>query len=285
MEDIKNYEGWDTKEHLDVFNRWNKLSNKTFNFIYSNFQENRYLLDILQKKRAKNIIDIGCATGTTYRLIDNKINEKFFNYKGYDISKTAVNFAKNFHNKNFFYNIEDSNYENLPSDEREIIYTRDTIMHQVDPFDFLKKLISLTSKFLIIRLRTRDNGKTEWDISRSKQRHYDKYWMPYIVININELVDLLLNYRKPKCIKINRSYLTLGGETGKYLPEDLFYSHAGGSETSVCIEYDQNINIEPKIDYTEILEGQKFLIKNKKKQYFYRIIDFLKIKKKLLKYY
>ena len=85
-------------------------------------------------------------------------------------------------------------------------------MHQEKPLEFLSELIKFTSKFLILRLRTRDNGKTEWDVNKSTQMHYDKYWMPYIVINTEELINFIIAEKKPKSITINRSYETLGGQ-------------------------------------------------------------------------
>ena len=41
----------------------------------------------------------------------------------------------------------------------DLVYSRDTVLHQTNPFAFLNNLINLTGKFLIIRLRTRDVGK------------------------------------------------------------------------------------------------------------------------------
>ena len=34
--------------------------------------------------------------------------------------------------------------------------------------------------------------KTEWDVNKSTQMHYDKYWMPYIVINTEELINFII---------------------------------------------------------------------------------------------
>ena len=79
-------------------------------------------------------------------------------------------------------------------------------MHQEKPFEFLRELINFSTKYLILRLRTRDNGKTEWNINKSSQMHYDRFWMPYIIINLDELIEFILSVRKPKLIRINRSY-------------------------------------------------------------------------------
>ena len=62
--------------------------------MYGNFQENRFLLDLIKKQRASNILDVGCATGTTYRLLLNKIGRGKFQYYGIDMSEPAVEKAK-----------------------------------------------------------------------------------------------------------------------------------------------------------------------------------------------
>ena len=67
--------------------------------------------------------------------------------------------------------------------------------------------------------------------------HYDKHWMPYIVINTDELLDFIINVRKPASIRINKSYEILGGNNYRYLPKDLYFSSAGGAETSILIDF------------------------------------------------
>lgn len=265
------YEGWNTSSHVNEFSFWNSLSKPTFNFAYGNFQENRYLLEIFKSKNVKNVLDIGCATGTTYRLLSNKIRSSNFNYKGYDISETAVNYALALYNKNLFYSSHLHDFRNLKANEREVIFSRDTVMHQDEPFKFLKALIEYSSRFLILRLRTRDNGETVWDTSSSCQMHYDKFWMPYIVINIDELIEFILSIRKPVSIKVNRSYEVLGGFNFRFLPKDLYFKSAGGAETSLCIEFDNTGEVDTRITFTENLEGQSFLQRNRFKYIAYKL--------------
>ena len=52
-------------------------------------------------------------------------------------------------------------------------------MHQTDPLKFIKNLIDITEKYLILRLRTRDVGKTEFNYKISCQKHYGNNWAPY----------------------------------------------------------------------------------------------------------
>ena len=269
----QNYEGWNTKSHLGTFDFWNALSNPTFNFMYGNFEENRYLLDLIKTGKAKGVVDIGCATGTTYKLLRNYIGENRIEYNGFDISEPAIAKARRLYRNNIFHLSNHTDYRDLPEQKREIVFSRDTLMHQEKPFEFLSELIKVTTKYLILRVRTRDYGKTEWDVNESAQMHYDKYWMPYIVINTRELINFIISERKPKAITINRSYEILGGHNFRYLPKDLYYTAAKGAETSLCIEYSESNESQTQIVYTENIEGQKFLRQNRFKVIMFRLLD------------
>jgi len=61
----KSYIGWNDSEHSDTFGFWNSFSNRTFNYWYGNFQENRFLLDTLRNNLVRSVLDVGCAKVTT----------------------------------------------------------------------------------------------------------------------------------------------------------------------------------------------------------------------------
>ncbi len=268
-----NYQGWNTNSHLGTFDFWNALSNPSFNYMYGNFQENRYLVDLIKTGKAKSVVDIGCATGTTYKLLRNHFGENKLEYNGFDISEPAIVQARNLHRKNIFHLSNHTDYRKLPKQKRDIIFSRDTLMHQEKPLEFLSELIKTSTKYLILRVRTRDDGKTEWDFNKSTQMHYDKYWMPYIVINTEELINFIISEKKPKAITINRSYEILGGHNFRYLPKDLYYEAAKGAETALCIEYPESNKTSTQIVYTEKIEGQRFVKKNRMKIILFRVFD------------
>lgn len=269
----KNFVGWNTASHMNTFNFWNSYSNRTFNFSYGNFQENRFLIETLKNDEVKSVVDVGCATGTTYRLLKNNFKYNDFLYKGFDISEVAIQQALSIYKKELFFSSNKYDFKDLKIGERDIIFSRDTVMHQEEPLYFLEKLIKYTSRYLILRLRTRDEGKTIWDVNQSCQMHYDRYWMPYIVINIDELIDFIINIRKPAFIKINKSYEILGGNNYRFLPKDLYFSNTGGSETSMLIDFKNTNEKEPIINTTKKLEGQQFLHKNRIKYTIHRKLD------------
>ncbi len=275
----QNYKGWNTSSHLGTFDFWNALSNPTFNFMYGNFQENRYLIDLIKTGKAKSVVDIGCATGTTYKLLRNYFGKNKPVYNGFDISEPAILQARRLHEKNIFHLSNHNDYRKLPKQKRDIIFSRDTLMHQEKPLEFLSELIEFANKYLVLRVRTRDNGETEWNIDKSTQMHYDKYWMPYIVINTDELINFIITEKKPKAITINRSYEILGGHNFRYLPKELYYESAKGAETALCIEYVEINKTQTQILYTENIEGQKFVKKNRVKILLFRALD------KLLKFF
>lgn len=108
------------------------------------------------------------------------------------------------------------------------MFSRDTILHQTGPYEFLQELLSVASKALILRVRTRDVGDTVLDVERSCQMHYDQHWMPYIVLNTDEFIDFLKKDKRVSKVTLNRSYEILGGQNYRYLPKDLYFSSAGG---------------------------------------------------------
>ena len=118
MLNSRNYEGWNTNLHLGTFDFWNSLSNPTFNFMYGNFQENRYLIELIKAGKAKSVVDIGCATGTTYRLLRNCIGKNRLEYNGFDISEPAIVKARNLYTKNIFHLSNHVDYRKLPKQKK-----------------------------------------------------------------------------------------------------------------------------------------------------------------------
>ena len=259
-----NYKGWDTDRHLKTFDGWNKRCNLEFNYVYGSFAEQKYLLKAIKHIENPKIIDVGCATATTYRFLRNILKNSAFSYKGLDLSSSVIERAR------FLYPgidiLQTSGERPLEAhgSKVDIVYSRDTTLHQEDPYDFLDQLIDLTDKFLIIRLRTRDNGKSELDISKSLQMHYDSFWMPYFVLNIDELISYFKNKKNLTKVTINRSYEVLGGQNNRLLPKDLYFKKAKGAETSIMIEFDYSKKEgDAEIVYDTSIQGRQFLIKNR----------------------
>ena len=192
------------------------------------------------------MLEVGCATGTTVKWL--KLNRIFKKdkYLGIDLSGPAINKAKYLYKDATFKKVDIDFLKNLKY-KYDYVFSRDTLMHQENPFKFLEELLAVSQKGLILRTRTKDKGKTEFDVNKSCQMHYDNYWMPYIVINLNEI-------------------------------KDLFIKATGGAETTIHIEIDREKTINDfEINYTNILEGHSFLNVKTFKKYVFAIARKLKV--------
>lgn len=239
------------------------MSNTEFKYCYGSFLENKYLLRQVTAGRKPSIIDVGCATGTTYRLLSLFRNKTDFEYTGIDLSRAALQKASELYPDSRFIHTDDRHLRELIEKKPDIIFSRDTVMHQTHPYEFLNELLDRAKRTVILRLRTRDQGETEFDPQVSCQMHYDQYWMPYIVLNVHELIDQLSSNPRVIAVELNRSYQVLGGSNLRYLPKGLYTRAAGGAETSLLIHLspDQE-RTEPnacKFKYTFLEEGHEFL--------------------------
>ena len=276
MKENKYFKGWDNKSHLDKFNPWNYYSNSFFNYTFGSFYENKKILELIKKKNNIEVLDVGCASGYLLRYILKNVsgfNTK--NYLGVDISKSAIEFAKKKYGINNFKVLDNENLIFNDNTLYDIVYSRDTILHQVNPIQFINKLLKLSKNYIVLRLRTRDKGKTEFNSEHSCQMHYDKYWMPYIVINIDELIEIFKMNAFIKEVSINKSYMTLGGQNYRFLPKDLYFSDSGTAETSIILKVDRSKNFTNilKINETSEKEGQIYIGENQLKFLIYRVLN------------
>jgi len=271
----KSYIGWNTESHLQGYDFWNNRSDLDFNYTYGCFSDLQYLLEATKSLKNPEIVDIGCATGTTLRFLKNKLGGSGYSYKGVDISKPSIERARSLYpDVDFLISNGERPYEILGS-KADIVFSRDTILHQENPYDFLDQLMEITERCLIIRLRTRDHGETEFDVSKSCQMNYGQYWMPYIVLNIDELISHIKNKKNVAKITINKSYEVLGGMNHRSVPKDLYSEKTGGAETSIMIEFNPaKQDIEAEIIHDKEIEGHAFLMKNRRslKYFIYRLI-------------
>ncbi len=263
----QSFVGWDTEDHLNTFDFWNPMTDFYFNYVYGSFAEQNYLKEAINDSQKKNILDVGCATGTTYRFL--KSNNAFprLEYSGLDLSSTAVNKAKKLYPEGNFVKKDQEPLKDYLKKTYDVVYSRDTIMHQEDPLTFLDGLMKSANETLIVRTRTRDKGATCFDFTQSCQMHYDKFWMPYIVLNIDELISAIKKDPRVCEIKVNRSYEVLGGLNYRFLPKELYLTEAGGAETAIMIKFNPSKSKnDPEIIWDKSLEGHNLLRSQKIKR-------------------
>ena len=177
--------------------------------------------------------DIGCATGRFYRYFQKILPST--EYHGFDISEGAVNHAKQQYPQGEF-NVFDGDISKVQQATPDLIFSRDVVQHQPNPTEYLAKLYDSVGKYLILRVWTRETGATVFDVDLSCQFGKDS-WVPYIVFNTQELIDLFSSFKyAPTKMQVVRHPVVLGGQSGRYLPKELYYPETGTAETAILIE-------------------------------------------------
>ena len=267
------FAAWNKIEHTHSFDFWNKVSKSCMKFMFSSFEENKYLIDCLKKNKNQSVLDYGCASGYVKRFLNFYFDSKL-KYTGIDISTKSIELAKKNYGNEFFTVPEYENSE-IKSKKFDIVYSRDTIMHQEEPWKFITTLISKTNNFLILKLRTRDNGPTDLNVENSCQMQPGELWAPYIILNYDELLEFLKK-NNFKFIKTNRSYSMLAGNNLRYLDKSLYYKKTGTAFTSVIASFENNTS-ENKLIEQFNLEGDNFFKEKKFLTIFYKILNKMRI--------
>lgn len=263
--------GWKSQDHKDFFDVWNLMSKSQFNYLFSSFEENKYLVDCLKKDKINSILDYGCASGYLKRYL-TLIGKKKIEYNGYDISEISINHAKKNYGENIFF----SKASELKKNKYDLVYSRDTVLHQEDPWKFIDNLVEKTKKKLILRLRTRDHGETQMDSNISCQLIPGDHWVPYMILNYNEFLDKLKKIGFNH-IRINRSYTSLGGKNNRYLEKSLYLKKTGTSETSVLASFENDQSSSSNVLETFNLEGHNYFETKKYLTLFFKFLNKLKI--------
>ena len=226
---------WTSEKHMSLFKRYNNLNKFDFLFREKKLKEHQYLFNKIKLTNCPSILDYGCSTGYLKRLLNLTIKKNSYRYKGVDISEPSISIAKKLYGDSNFQHIE-PNSDLLEENKFDIIYSRDVILHQKEPYKLLELLLKASKKALILRTPTRDKGKTVLDVNNSFQLLYEPETVPFIILNIDELVKFISKNERVLSITINKIYKVWGGERRRYLEKDLYYRKTGGSRTTLFIE-------------------------------------------------
>ncbi len=230
---------WQNNGHADHFDARSVLPPRSLIRNYEAFSDVRMLAERLSGDRKPvSLLEVGCATGEFHRYLC--LRHPRAAYYGIDISLPAVTKARQKYPQGRFYvsrpegSVEDQLISlGIPA-RPEILYSKDVLHHQTDPFGFLSQLLDVPTRFLILRTRTREKGATELDPELSCQYHYQG-WMPYIVFNREELVQKI-HSRHPRAeISVQRNPMVLGGRESRFLPKECYLPETGTAETAVGI--------------------------------------------------
>ena len=266
------YAAWDKEEHKKAFDIWNTMSKSYFKFLFGCFYENKYLINHLKKNPNLSLLDVGCATGQLLRYL--KLKKVLVDYFGVDISESCIQKAQEIHEKNCFKKITTQNLaKQLDEKKYDVVYSRDVVIHQLEPYKFLKSLIDITRDTLILRLRTRDLGSTVYDPELACQLAPGEKWVPIMILNYDELIKFLKSLSIFKKVVVNRSYTILGGQNSMFLDKNLYLKKTGTAETVIILSIDRNIKEEFKLYESSTIEGHNYLKKHKYREIFFKVLN------------
>ena len=238
-------QAWQESEHADHLDERARYSLKELRFAYESFNEMQLFIKYRDVLSGRNFTEIGCATGELYRYLREYHPD--VEYRGFDISDPAISRARSKYPEGRFDlckpDISDLAESGFSS---SLIWSRDVVHHQPDPYAYLRRLLPLCEEVAILRLRTRDKGASVLDPEASCQWHYNQ-WVPYIVMNVDEVVDVIRDSISVSRIEVIKHYIPLGGWGGRYLPKACYCPETGTAETAVYIVRSREAVTEPEV--------------------------------------
>lgn len=232
------YDDWQSADHARAFDGRAALGRRELERWYDGFNDVGLLAERVTSAHDGTLVEVGCATGDFYRYLRRRYPR--LQYYGVDISGPAIARAREKYPAARFVRYDTGQrfadvLENLGLPKRaDVVYAKDVVHHQVEPLGFVSSLLACAADTLIVRCRTRDVGPTEWNPDRSCQYHYGG-WMPYIVINVDDLLDHLRREAPTAEIVVRRHHTVLGGRHGRYVPKDCYVPATGTAETAVGV--------------------------------------------------
>ena len=235
---------WQKVEHTQCFDSWSRLTDRELEKLYESFNEIKLLKKYCGDIKGTSFFEIGCATGELYRYLTERFPN--FSHVGFDISKNTILRVKEKSPKGEFFVCSPDLINDLAQFEKpSVVFSRDVVHHQLKPYDFLNTLLKLPTEALIVRIRTLDKGESILDPEQSCQWHYEG-WVPYLVLNSDEVIETILKTRRVKLISVLKHYQILGGHNGRYLPKQCYDPTIGTAETAFFVQFSQE-DEKPKI--------------------------------------
>jgi len=263
------YQPWQDPDHALNFDCWAHQSKGGLKRIYEKFNEIQLLKQYADKIQGVEFVEIGCATGELYRYINSNFPK--FHYYGFDISKVAIARAQEKYPKGRF--VISQGFDSIEAELHKkpaLVFSRDVLIHQTDPYDFLDKILQVPSEFLILRIRTRDRGESVLDPEQSCQYHYNK-WIPYMILNTEEFIDTVKRKINFSTMHLMKSYMQLGGYHSRFLPKDCYYPETGTAETAVLIQISTSAQAEKKVIIEAKDDGSK--LSRDLSDYYYTVLS------------
>ena len=251
------YADWQHRDHVERFDYRHTLDAKNLIRDYESLNDVRLLNErlALELGRSLGLLEVGCATGEFYRYL--RVKHPAVRYVGIDVSRPAIARAQEKYPAATFLavnpdtRIADALAALGAPPTHDVVYAKDVVHHQTRPFEFVSQLVELATGALVLRCRTRDVGATELNPELSCQYHYGG-WMPYIVLNLQELIDHVRQLAPGAEIAVYRHHMVLGGQVARFLPKDCYLPETGTAETAVGVflatDHPERVAVEDRID-------------------------------------
>ncbi len=248
------YAAWKDEAHAVHFDGLRFIPSRLLVRRWRGFNEVRLLDQLLRRDPAQTVLEIGCATGEMYRYVARRHPRA--RYIGADISEPAIARALEKFGTRARFVLTDPSLATLDGVCADIVFCRDVLQHQTDPWAFLQRLYRLASRAVVMRIRTRDHGATEYDIERSCQYHAGS-WVPFIILNVDEMVGMLSTSFTPPPARVAlvKSHVVLGGHHWRYLPKDCYDPATGTAESALLVEKSSGAGVHPAVDVTVRADG------------------------------
>jgi SAM-dependent methyltransferase len=248
---------WQDNTHARVFDEVSAYPDFLMRRRFESFNEVRLLRENIRHIRGSKLFEVGCATGEFGRYAQKFLPQ--LQYTGFDISRPAIERA--------IAKYGDARYRLLEGaidtfrgkhGTSAVVFCRDVVLHQLNPFSFIASLLQIAEEALVLRLRTREVGETVLDAEHSCQYHYDKHWVPYIVLNTKQLLDHICSDARVSQIIVSRRFEPLGGHNFRHLPKELFYSETGSAETALIVLKQQARPDRARIAFDDRPDGPRY---------------------------
>lgn len=229
------HRAWASKEHATHFDALRRVPSFVLRQAYERFNEIQLLNALLAQRSGRiRLLEVGCATGELYRYLRSRHPQ--VSYVGCDISKPALDQAMQKYPGEGRFIQTDVDLHAVSSVKPDIVFCRDVAHHQADPVAFIRKLYAMTASVLVMRIRTRDQGATVYDIASSCQLTYGA-WAPYIIVNSAELLDAVRQFEpRPSRVRLVKHHMVLGGQHARFLPKECYLQETGTAESALVIE-------------------------------------------------
>ena len=230
---------------------------------YEKFRLKRYkkLLIFLEKKiKFKEVIDIGCATGTGLK----EFNKKGYKTTGIDTDKTRVNYGR----KNNINLINSDIYKFSKSKKYDLVLCIHSLEHFAKPETVLKKMSKLMHQksFIYIEVPDFKNTVTCWNDSvyLAHISNFSENNLLYLLKknNLNPLFRLYPQTDNGEinigilCGKLNKKEKTKNNKLIKKIPNTSKYNLIGNKK-KINLPYQINLNLINDISFSYKPKGIK----------------------------